>query len=155
MKRRKAREYVLQFLYGVDFTKLDRHINSTELSKKLNFFWKEAGEKDNEIKKFAVDIIKGTLANIETIDSAIQSAAENWRLERMAPVDRNILRFASYELMYHKDIPPAVTINEAIEIAKIFSTPESPPFINGILDRILKNQNILQEESTKKNQSKN
>lgn len=149
MKRRKAREYVLQFLYGIDFTNLDKHINSKELSKKLNLFWKEAGEKDTEIKKFAVDIIKGTLANIETIDSAIQSAAENWRLDRMAPVDRNILRFASYELMYHKDIPPAVTINEAIEIAKTFSTPESPPFINGILDRIMKDQNILREESTK------
>lgn len=139
MKRRKAREYVLQFLYEIDFTKLSSDISQEELKGKLNLFWKEAKEKDRSIKKFAGDIIKGTLANLEAIDSVIQSATENWRLDRMASIDRNILRFAAYELIYQKDIPPAVTINEAIEIAKTFSTVESAAFINGILDKILKN----------------
>jgi N utilization substance protein B len=138
MKRRKAREYVLQFLYGIDFTKLAGNISPEELKEKLNLFWKEAGEKDRDVKKFASDIIKGTLIHLGSIDAAIQSAAENWRLERMASVDRNILRYAAYELMYQKDIPPAVAINEAIEIAKTYSTLESASFINGILDKILK-----------------
>ncbi len=142
MKRRKAREYVLQFLYGIDFTKIADNISSSELTEKLRLFWKDAGEKDKYIKKFADDIIKGTIINLVAIDSAIQAAAENWKIERMASVDRNILRFAAYELIYHKDIPPAVTINEAIEIAKTFSTNESASFINGILDRILKNTSI-------------
>ena len=147
MKRRKAREYVLQFLYGIDFTKLAGNISPEELRGKLNSFWKEAGEKDRDIKKYAGDIIKGTLAHLESIDATIQSVAENWRLDRMASVDRNILRYAAYELMYQKDIPPAVAINEAIEIAKTYSTIESASFINGILDKILKNLSSPSKEN--------
>ncbi len=147
MKRRKAREYVLQFLYGIDFTKLAGNISPEELRGKLNSFWKEAGEKDRDIKKYAGDIIKGTLAHLESIDATIQSVAENWRLDRMASVDRNILRYAAYELMYQKDIPPAVAINEAIEIAKTYSTIESASFINGILDKILKNLSSPRKEN--------
>jgi len=147
MKRRKAREYVLQFLYGIDFTKLAGNICPEELKENLNSFWKEAGEEDRDIKKYAGDIIKGTLAHLESIDAAIQSVAENWRLERMASVDRNILRYAAYELMYQKDIPPAVAINEAIEIAKTYSTIESASFINGILDKILKNLSSPSKEN--------
>jgi len=147
MKRRKAREYVLQFLYGIDFTKLAGNISPVELKEKLNSFWKEAGEKDRDIKKYADDIIKGTLAHLESIDATIQSVAENWRLDRMASVDRNILRYATYELMYQKDIPPAVAINEAIEIAKTYSTIESASFINGILDKILKNLSSPSKEN--------
>ncbi len=139
MKRRKAREYALQFLYGIGFIQKSGNIDPKEIRDELYIFWTEAGVKDLDIREFAEEIITGTLANLETIDSTIQSAAENWKLDRMSSVDRNILRFAAYELLFDRTIPPAVTINEAIEIAKAFSTLESSSFINGILDKILKN----------------
>ncbi len=139
MKRRKAREYALQFLYGISFIQKSGNIDPKEIRDELYIFWTEAEVKDLDIREFAEEIITGTLANLETIDSTIQSAAENWKLDRMSSVDRNILRFAAYELLFDRTIPPAVTINEAIEIAKAFSTLESSSFINGILDKILKN----------------
>jgi len=129
MKRRKAREYALQFLFQSDFGDKDHRKNN------LKQFLSDK-EKDPEVKKFASEIIDGTLSMLDEIDSVIKKAAENWVLERMAAVDRNILRFAVYELLQRKDIPPAVTINEAIEIAKKYSTLESASFINGILDKI-------------------
>lgn len=130
MKRRRAREYVLQFLFQSEFKGKDHRNN-------LKQFWADKDE-DTEVKRFASDIINGTLSMFDEIDSAIKNAAEHWMLERMAAVDRNILRFSVYELLYRRDIPSAVTINEAIEIAKKYSTSESAAFINGILDRIAK-----------------
>lgn len=120
---------MLQFLFQSDFGDKDHRKNNLKqfLSDKEN---------DPEVKKFASEIIDGTLSMLDEIDSVIKKAAENWVLERMAAVDRNILRFAVYELLQRKDIPPAVTINEAIEIAKKYSTLESAAFINGILDKI-------------------
>jgi N utilization substance protein B len=80
--------------------------------------------------------VQGTIDNLEQIDRVIIEAAEHWEMERMAAVDRNILRFAVYEILYRNDIPSAVTINEALEIAKKYSSLESVPFINGLLDKI-------------------
>jgi len=131
MKRRKAREYVLQFLFQSDFG------NKGSISAGLKQFWADK-EEDTEIKKFAAEIIKGTLSSLDEIDSTINKSAEHWAIQRMAAVDRNILRFAVYELLYRDDIPRAVTINEAIEVAKKYSTTESAAFINGILDKIAK-----------------
>lgn len=129
MKRRRAREYALQFLFQFDFTgKIPGQDNFKQ-------FWADKDEEPG-IKEFAENTIRGTLDNLADIDTAIGKAAEHWVLERMAAVDRNILRFAAYELLYCKDIPSAVTINEAIEIAKKYSTTESASFINGILDKI-------------------
>jgi len=131
MKRRKAREYALQILFQVDFTK--KKIDS----KYLEEFW--SGKKDGRnVKEFTEDLVRGTLNKIDEIDMTIERVTENWLLKRMAAVDRNILRFAAYEILYRKDIPSAVTINEAIEVAKKFSSAESAPFINGILDRLAK-----------------
>jgi N utilization substance protein B len=131
MKRRKAREYALQILFQVDFTK--KRIDSKDLEE----FW--SGKKESRsVKEFTEDIVRGTLNSIDEIDAMIERVTENWLLKRMAAVDRNILRFAAYEILYRKDIPSAVTINEAIEIAKKFSSAESAPFINGILDRLAK-----------------
>ena len=131
MKRRKAREYALQILFQVDFTK--KRIGSKDLEE----FW--SGKKDGRnVKEFTEDLVSGTLNKIDEIDMMIERVTENWLLKRMAAVDRNILRFAAYEILYRKDIPSAVTINEAIEIAKKFSSAESAPFINGILDRLAK-----------------
>jgi transcription antitermination factor NusB len=129
MKRRRAREYALQLLFQLDITG-DRL--SDEL---INDFW-EGIKEDNEVKEFASSIVKGSIEHLEAIDSLIEDVTEHWQLERMAVIDRNILRAATYELLYRHDIPPSVAINEAIELAKKYSTEDSSRFINGILDRI-------------------
>jgi N utilization substance protein B len=131
MKRRRAREYALQILFQIDFK--GKEVNN----KDLEVFWSDKQESE-DVKKFAEDLVKGTIKRLEDIDSKIEKFAENWVLKRMAAVDRNILRFAAYEILYREDIPPAVTINEALEIAKKFSSSEAAPFINGILDRLAK-----------------
>lgn len=131
MKRRRAREYALQILFQIDFK--EKEI----ANKDLEAFWSDK-DVSEDIRKFTETLVKGTLQRLEEIDSKIEKVAENWILKRMAAVDRNILRFAAYEILYMKDIPLAVTINEAIEIAKKFSTSEAAPFINGILDKLAK-----------------
>jgi N utilization substance protein B len=131
MKRRKAREYALQILFQADFK--EKKINNKDLEE----FWSDKKESSN-VKEFTEEIVRGTLNRLDEIDAIIEKVAENWLLKRMAAVDRNILRFAAYEILYKKDIPSAVTINEAIEIAKKFSSTESAPFINGVLDRLAK-----------------
>lgn len=130
MKRRRAREYALQLLYEHEFAPGEPDIQG---------FFAQLDE-DKAVVDFTSRIVRGTLKNIEEIDAAIKAAAEHWVLERMAAVDRNILRAAAYELMYAPDVPPAVAIDEALEIAKRFSSTESASFINGILDRIAKSK---------------
>jgi transcription antitermination protein NusB len=131
MKRRQAREYALQILFQIDFT--EKKLGRRELDE----FW--SGKQENRgIREFAEELVKGTLEKLEDIDALIEKLAENWILGRMAAVDRNILRFAAYEILYRKDIPSAVTINEALEIAKKYSSSESAPFLNGVLDRLAK-----------------
>jgi N utilization substance protein B len=131
MKRRKAREYALQLLFQIDFTK-------RELERKdLEEFW--SGKKESrDIREFTEKLVRGTLESLEEIDSIIEKATENWFLKRMAAVDRNILRFAAYEILHRKDIPYAVTINEALEIAKKYSSAEAASFLNGVLDKLAK-----------------
>lgn len=131
MRRRRAREYALQILFQIDF-------KGKEVNKKdIEDFWSDKQESE-DVKKFAEDLVRGTIKSLDDIDSKIEKVAENWVLKRMAAVDRNILRFAAYEILYRNDIPSAVTINEALEIAKKFSSSEAAPFINGILDRLAK-----------------
>lgn len=129
MKRRRAREFALQLMFQLDITgdKLTNEI--------LKRFW-EGNREDDEVRGFANSIVNGTIENLNTIDSIIKKTAENWQIDRMAVIDRNILRLATYELLYRDDIPPSVTINEAIEIAKKYGTEDSSAFINGILDKI-------------------
>lgn len=131
MKRRKGREFALQLLFQFDFT------GSRPGRQDFDEFWSKK-EEDEGLREFTEDIVYGTLDHLEDIDTEIRKAAENWVLERMASVDRNILRAATYELLFRSDIPSTVTINEAIEIAKKYSTDESASFINGILDKITK-----------------
>ncbi len=118
-------------LFQTDFT--EKKLNR----KDLNVFWSDKKE-SRDVKDFAEALVKGTLDRLNEIDIMIEKVAENWLLKRMAAVDRNILRFAAYEILYRKDIPSAVTINEAIEIAKKYSTSEAAPFLNGVLDRLAK-----------------
>ena len=118
-------------LFQIDFTK-------RELERKdLEEFWSDKKE-SRDIKEFTEKLVKGTLESLEEIDSIIEKATENWFLKRMAAVDRNILRFAAYEILHRKDIPYAVTINEALEIAKKYSSAEAASFLNGVLDKLAK-----------------
>lgn len=131
MKRRRAREYALQILFQLEIT-------GSKLSDEvLKEFWKGKDEA-KEVQEFTQSIVSGTLEHIVLLDKIIKNAAEHWSLERMAVVDKNILRAAAYELKYREDIPSSVTINEALEIAKKYSTEESASFLNGILDKIAK-----------------
>jgi N utilization substance protein B len=133
MKRRKAREYALQILFQTDFT------GKKSDGEALREFW-SAKKENADVRKFTEDLVKGTLDKIEEIDAVIEKVTENWLLKRMAAVDRNILRFAAYEILYRKDIPAAVTINEALEIAKKYSSSESASFLNGVLDRLARRE---------------
>jgi N utilization substance protein B len=144
--RRKGRELALQVLYQLDVQ--DKLQPGPEGHAALELFWKsfarggQHGEDDQEIadeqdRAFATALIDGVRKNLPAIDESIRKASRNWRLERMARVDRNLLRLAVYELAFEKDVPPKAAINEAIEIAKRFGTAESPAFVNGILDRCL------------------
>jgi transcription antitermination factor NusB len=130
-KRRKAREVALQFLYQLDLNSDDDPIPHDEE------FWARHPV-DDDTRAFADALVRGAKSNQAKIDHAISQFAEHWDLERMAVVDRNILRLAVYELLWTLDVPPKVAINEAIEIAKKFGTKESSRFINGLLDRIHK-----------------
>lgn len=128
--RRKARELSLQILFQINFSRQN-------LKEVLNIFWKE-NNVTPEVSDYANKIVEGTLRNLKEIDSLIEGCSTNWKLSRMAAVDRNLLRGATFELVYLEDIPSSVTINEAVEIAKKFGTEESPSFINGVLDKIAK-----------------
>jgi len=130
-ERRKSREYALQVLYSMD-------ISNMSVDQALRLFWHEHAEANSDVAAFAEVLVKGTAAFISDIDSIISSNSANWRISRMAAVDRNILRMAIFELVHLKDIPKKVTINEAIEIAKTFGTEDSKSFVNGVLDKISK-----------------
>jgi N utilization substance protein B len=126
--RRKAREYALQMLFQWDIT----HDSIDQIAS--TFF--EDEEEDQAVGDFARQLVIRTVEHIERIDQLIQRHAEHWRLDRMATVDRNLLRLAAQEFIFDNETPKSVVINEAIEIARRYSTQDSPQFINGILDSI-------------------
>ncbi len=127
MTRRNARERAVQFLFQMDF-------NPDDLDSGLSGFWKE--KKTNaKARQFAEELIRGVLEHLESIDSKIQGYADHWDVKRMGALDRNVIRLALYEMLFRPDIPPVVSINEAVDIAKRFSSNESGRFVNGILDR--------------------
>lgn len=128
--RRKARECALQMLFAAD-------VSETRVDDLVRTYWAELGDADVEpsAREFATRLATGTLAHLVALDERIRSRAEHWRISRMAVVDRNILRLAVYEFL-HEPTPRTVAINEALEIARRFSTYEATQFINGILDAI-------------------
>lgn len=137
-KRRLSRELALQFLYQFDTSSEFSISKKIDFDEEIHLFWSTQDDPgfDSEVKKFMVILCKGVCENIDGVDRIITNYSDNWKLKRMAKIDRNILRIAVYEMLYLSDIPPAVTINEAIEVAKRFGTKESGSFINGVLDRI-------------------
>jgi len=127
-KRTQAREYALQILY-------QQELNPDAAGVLFETFWK-LNPTFPEVREYAERLVKGTLQHLTEIDPLLTRYAEHWELHRMAAVDRTILRFAAYELLFLQEIPPKVVINEAINLAKKFSQEESGKFVNGILDRI-------------------
>lgn len=129
-RRRRAREFALEILYRIEIAEdelkfvLDDHFTSKSA--------------DEETKAFAESLVRQTTNHLDDIDKLISDTAKNWDLVRIAIIDKNILRFAIAELLYFPDIPMKVTIDEAIEVAKKYSTPDSGGFVNGILDKIAK-----------------
>jgi N utilization substance protein B len=132
--RRKAREYALQMLFQWDIT-------HDPIETIAGSFW-ENHEEQQAVIEFARRLVTQTVEHVEKIDVVIQSHAEHWRLDRMAVVDRNILRLATQELLFDTETPGTVVINEAIEIARRYSAQESPQFINGILDSIKREREL-------------
>jgi N utilization substance protein B len=151
--RRTAREHAVQFLFQYDLNP------PADLDGALELFWESQrlsaylarqrkptwgaklelpppSAEELAVRAFAEPLIRGTLAHRDELDLLIQKHTKNWDLRRMATVDRNILRLAAYEMLYREDIPPVVSINEAVDIAKKFSTEESGRFVNGILDKL-------------------
>ena len=135
--RRKSREYALQMLYQYDVSRQSAGL--------AEGFWADKEVPEN-IMEFAESIVDGVIENLDMIDDKIRLSASNWSIDRMAVVDRNILRMSVFELFYIKDIPVKVTLNEAIEIAKRFGEEESGSFVNGILDRIVRDHQELLED---------
>ena len=134
--RRQARELALQFLYQFDSLK-ESSSDSEDVEELLSLFWDGNDiASDDDTKEFSSILVRGSCSNLPSIDKILTSYSDNWRLKRMSTIDRNILRIAIYELLYLSNIPPPVTINEAIELGKRFGTEESGSFINGILDKI-------------------
>ena len=147
--RHEARRWALQFLFQSEFNQAD------SLKEGLRLFWKQQDEdlaneptasasanlqpsaqQRTRARQFAEELIRGVIAHHREIDPLIAQYAENWDMERMGTVDRNVMRIAVYEMLHREDIPPVVSINEAVELAKAFSSTESGAFVNGILDRI-------------------
>jgi len=144
-QRRKSREIALQMLYQMEMTGQPPH-EVIELYYEL-----ESGDENQNpdaaasVRPFAEELMKGVYAHRGELDTMIVAASENWRIERMSIIDRNVLRIALYEMLYRLEIPPKVSLNEAIDLGKTFGSPDSGAFINGILDHLLPEVNKVRE----------
>ncbi len=125
MKRREAREKALQALFQIDVGKVEKE---TALEHVI--------EESEEADAYLMQLVDGVTDHSEEVDQAIESNLENWKLDRLSNIDRNILRLTTYELLYIKDVPQNAAINEAIELAKLFGDDQSPKFVNAVLSKI-------------------
>ena len=129
-KRRSSRELALKFLYQSE-------LNKGNIDEQMKLFLKRNSSQE-EVETFMLELVKSILKQINEIDEIIQKFSDNWVLDRMTVIDRNILRMGTYELLCSFSTPPKVAINEAVDIAKKYGNEDSPEFINGILDKIYK-----------------
>ena len=132
-KRSVARECALKVLYQIEMTS-----RTPEVA--LSSFWEQEEEHAEEVRDFAAKIVLGIYAHLTDIDEKLGEYATNWQLNRMAVIDRNVLRMGLYELKFNSDIPPKVAINEAVELAKKYGDHDSSKFVNGILDKVHKKE---------------
>ena len=140
-KRTLARDWALKILYQTEMT-------AQSIDEVAQTFWAEEDRKDPDVIEFCKRLVGGVQENLKAIDEKISQYATNWQLKRMAVIDRNILRLGVFELHYAPDIPPKVTINEAVELAKKYGDLESGKFVNGILDKIHKTEVIPQGQKS-------
>ena len=137
-KRTQARECALKILYQAEITRRDTSASAES-------FWTEKDSVDKTVKEYSDRLTQGVGEHLKVIDEKISKYATNWQLSRMAVIDRNILRLSVYELLFTNDIPPKVSINEAVELAKTYGDTESSKFVNGVLDKIHKTEVISQK----------
>lgn len=142
--RRRAREWAVQLLFQLDFNPAET------LDPVFAAFWQEAQPESREAMDFTERLVRGTTENRADIDATLARYAQNWDVVRMGAVERAALRMAIYEMLHCTDIPPVVSINEAVDVAKYFSTTESGKFVNGILDRIRSTLDRPAREAVKK-----
>ena len=128
MRRSRAREVALQLLYQKDLNPGGKRAQVARFAKNRL--------RDAALQKFCLELVEGVQEHLAEIDSRLGSVAENWRLPRMAAVDRNILRMGTFEILYTPETPAAAAIDEAIELARRFGTADSPRFVNGVLDKL-------------------
>ena len=128
-KRTKARERAVQALYQID-------VAATDLDEALSRFWKSFEPVEREVMDLAEELVRGVARCRRELDDLIEGVSAHWRLDRMAKVDRNVLRLAAYELVHRPEVPVKVAINEAIELGKKYGSESSGAFINGVLDKI-------------------
>jgi N utilization substance protein B len=133
--RRNSREVALQFLFQEDFTLGPDQQYGYDLAERFDLFC-SLFQVNKKARPYAFELLQGVSAEIARLDLLIGEAATNWRLERIAPTERNLLRIAVYEMLTREDVPPQVAINEAVEIAKRYAGEDSPKFINGVLDSV-------------------
>lgn len=126
--RRESREWAVQLLFQLDY-------NPGELGPAFKDFWSEK-QVTAASRAFVEELVRGVLDNRPAIDTLIGACAQNWSLPRMTGVDRNVIRLSTYEMMFRPDIPPAVSINEAVEVARTLGDVSSSRFVNGLLDRV-------------------
>ncbi|MFQ6070658.1 MAG: transcription antitermination factor NusB [Candidatus Aminicenantales bacterium] len=143
-RRRKARECALQLLFQLEF-------DDTDPERSISQFWLQKRVSE-DVKDYSAWLVSGILSHEQEIDDIIQSTSSHWRIPRMAVVDRNILRIAVFELLYEPHVAPAVIINEAIEIAKKYSSEDAASFVNGVLDGVRKR---FEEKTGRKKEGKN
>lgn len=141
--RRQAREIAVQVLYLLEFAAESSHVDDIFILPEVEPLFKSIS---SAVKSYSSILVKGVLKNRDSIDRFLSLSSENWSLQRMARVDKAILRIGIYEILVVSDVPASVAINEALEIAKIFSSDEAPMYINGVLDRatgILRSEGLV------------
>jgi N utilization substance protein B len=142
-RRRKAREETLRILYRLEF-------DNRPLEETVDQYW-EKKRAHRATREYSTWLVSGIISHKKKIDTIIQQASEHWRISRMVLIDKNIIRIAAFELLYEENIAPAIIINEAIEIAKMYSGDEAATFVNGILDAIRKNLKKIKKSLKDKN----
>ena len=131
--RRHCREWALQLLFQFDFQKPD------SMDEVFSQFWADKPQVDERAREFTRNMILGVRANLAEIDMTISGVSSHWDIERMGGIDRNVIRMAAYEMLFRDDVPDAVSINEAVDLANYFSNEDSGRFVNGVLDKIRSN----------------
>jgi transcription antitermination protein NusB len=144
-QRRKSREIALQMLYQMEMTGQPPHLVIELYYEVASSDLEKNPDLAEAVRPFAEHLLNGVFAHRDELDKMIVSASENWRIERMSIIDRNVLRIALFEMLYCHEIPPKVSINEAIDLGKTFGSPDSGAFINGILDHLLPEINRTRE----------